>query len=326
MNQSNQMNPAAPPTQMVSGANQLAHFNIRCPACNKLYRVDSREIHSAVPYFDCSACKVRFCFDYPPTNVNKIETRVVSMKDTFQIEDGLDQAELPELRKCPKCEAMNPRLTKECIKCGIIFDKVESVTPEEARLGAIPSLVKAWQDLMSDYDNIKKHMAFVDRCEELQALPYALKKYQTLKEVQPRDVSQNSGLGPSRDLSLKELNSKNPNTNDLNAKDQTSIADQMLKSVLIKNLRQKAESNSFLNQSLKTAESSRILVQDYLRNNVNWPRIQKLAPLVIAGILILVGLSSPSARNMIGFGTAVIFLTLGFRVFLKGRLSLEDFW
>lgn len=314
MNQTNPMNQSASTTQMVSGANQLAHFNIRCPACNKLYRVDSREIHSAVPYFDCNACKVRFCFDYPPSNVNKIETRIVSMKDTFQIEDGIDQSEVPELRKCPKCEAMNPRLTKECIKCGVIFERVESVTPDEARLGAMPSLVKAWQELMSDYDNIKKHVAFVDRCEELQALPYALKKYQTLKELQPREGSQNS-----------ELNSRGPGAAQAPTTGQT-IVDQMLKSVLLKNLRKKTESISFLNGSFKRAEATRIYLRDYLRQNVNWPRIQKLAPLAVAGVLILVGLTSPSARNMIGFGTAIIFLTLGFRVFLKGRLSLEDFW
>lgn len=173
--------------KFVMGANQLAHFNVRCPSCNKLFRIDSREIKSSSPYFDCTACKTRFSFDFPPANVNKIETRVVSQKDTFQLEDSVDQEAMPELRKCPKCASLNPRLSKECIKCGIIFEKVESVPVSDAALGAIPSLVKAWQDLLSDYDNLKKHVAFVDRCEDLQALPYALKKYQSLKEAQPQD-------------------------------------------------------------------------------------------------------------------------------------------
>jgi hypothetical protein len=30
-------------------------------------------------------------------------------------------------------------------------------------------------------------LAFVDRCEDLQALPFALKKYQALREAQPQD-------------------------------------------------------------------------------------------------------------------------------------------
>lgn len=275
-------------TQMVSGANQLAHFNVRCPACNKLYRVDSKEIHSASPHFDCNACKVRFCFDFPPRNVNRIETRVISMKDTFQIEDGLDQSEIPELKTCPKCEARNPRLTKECIKCGIIFEKVEMLTQEDATLGAIPSLVKTWQDLLSDYDNIKKHIAFVDRCEELQALPYALKKYQTLKEAQPQD----------------------------------KVVQEMLPKVLLRNLRKKSESISFLKNAMDSGEKA----MEAVNSRVNWLRIQKVAPIIMGLILALIGLSNPSARNMIGFGVALIFLTLGLRVFLKGRLSLEDFW
>jgi hypothetical protein len=178
---------AKPMQQMVSGANLLAHFNVRCPSCNKLFRIDSREIKSASPYFDCTACKARFAFDYPPENVNRIETRLISQKDTFQLADSLDQEEIPELRKCPKCEALNPRLSKECIKCGVIFERLENLPPADAALGAIPSLVKAWQDLLSDYDNLRKHMAFVDRCEELQALPYALKKYESLREAQPQD-------------------------------------------------------------------------------------------------------------------------------------------
>ncbi|MGZ5279950.1 MAG: hypothetical protein ACXWC9_08410, partial [Pseudobdellovibrionaceae bacterium] len=98
--------------QMVSGANLLAHFNVRCPSCNKLYRIDSREIKSSSPHFDCTACKARFGFDYPPENVNRIETRLVSQKDTFQLDDSVDVSAIPELRKCPKCSSLNPRLSK----------------------------------------------------------------------------------------------------------------------------------------------------------------------------------------------------------------------
>lgn len=266
--------------QMVSGANILAHFNVRCPSCNKLFRVDSREIKSTSPHFDCTACKTRFAFDYPPENVNRIETRVVSQKDTFQLEDSIDHEAVPELRKCPKCSALNPRLSKECIKCGVIFERMESLPAEDAALGAIPSLVKAWQDLMSDYDNLKKHIAFVDRCEDLHALPFALKKYESLKEAQPQD----------------------------------DVAQKMFHRILLRNIKTKAGSISFFQQA-----------QTVLKQ-VNWVRVRKLAPFAVGLCLILVGLSSNVARNMVGVGAAILFLTLGLRVFLKGRLSVEDFW
>lgn len=266
--------------KMVIGANPLAHFNVRCPTCNKLFRIDSREIKSGSPYFDCTACKARFTFDFPPPNVNRIETRVVSQKDTFQLADSVDQEEIKEIRKCPKCLSLNPAISKECLKCGVIFERAESVQPTDAALGAIPSLVKAWQDLLSDYDNLKKHVAFVDRCEDLQALPFALKKYQTLKEAQPQD----------------------------------DLAQKMLHRVLLRKMQGRAAQMGLV-QSLKIQLAK-----------VNWVRVRKLTPLVISGMMILIGVSERSGRNIAGLGAALLFLTVGLTVFTKGRLSFEDFW
>ncbi|MEZ0391155.1 MAG: hypothetical protein ACAH59_02995 [Pseudobdellovibrionaceae bacterium] len=266
--------------KMVIGANTLAHFNVRCPSCNKLFRIDSREIKSSSPYFDCTACKTRFSFDFPPENVNKIETRVVSQKDTFQLADSVDQEAVPELKKCPKCQSLNPRLSKECLKCGVIFERVENLPATDAALGAIPSLVKAWQDLLSDYDNMKKHLAFVHRCEDLQALPYALKKYQSLKEAQPQD----------------------------------DLAQKMFHQVVLKNLKGRAEQQNWYQKT------------QIMLSKVNWPRVRKVSPVALSFLLILIGLFTQSARNMVGVGAAVLFLVIGLTVFFKGRLSLEDFW
>jgi hypothetical protein len=266
--------------KMVIGANPLAHFNVRCPSCNKLFRIDSREIKSSSPHFDCTACKARFSFDFPPTNVNRVETRVVSQKDTFQLADAVDREEIKEIKKCPKCQSLNPALSKECLKCGVIFERAESVQPTDAALGAIPSLVKAWQDLLSDYDNLKKHVAFVDRCEDLQALPFALKKYQSLKEAQPQD----------------------------------DLAQKMLHRVLLRRMQGRAAQigafQTLMTQLLK----------------VNWVRVRKLMPLVLSALMILIGITQNSDRNIAGLGAALLFLTVGLTVFVKGRLSLEDFW
>lgn len=272
--------------KIVVGANQLAHFNVRCPGCNKLFRIASKEIKSSSPYFDCTGCAVRFTFDFPPVSAHKIETRVVSQKDSFQLMDSVDkeeQAAAPSLKSCPKCEAMNPQMSKECLKCGVIFSRVEEL-PMDASLGAIPSLVKAWQDLMSDYSNMTKHVAFVDRCEDLQALPFALKKYETLKEVQPTD----------------------------------SMAQEMFHRVLIRNLQKKVDRISWLTKTRK--------FMTLANGKINWPRVRKLAPFALSAALIVVGLSSPAARNMVGMGAALLFLTIGLTLFIKGRISLEDFW
>lgn len=266
--------------KIVQGANQLLHFNVRCPSCSKLFRVDSREIKSSLPHFDCSSCLTRFTFDFPPSNVNKIETRAISQAETFNLQETEVQPVIGvDLKKCPKCSTLNPKLASECIKCHVIFEKLEDLSMDPAQ-GAFPSLVRAWQELMSDYDNLKKHLAFVDRCEDLQALPFALKKYEILKDAQPQDET----------------------------------AQKMFQNVWVK---------SFAGRV--THQVTQRYLKQYI-DQVNWTRVRKLAPLATGALLILGGLASSGSRNMVGVGAAIIFLTLGFTIFIKGRISLADFW
>lgn len=265
--------------KIVVGANQLQHFNIRCPSCQKLFRVDSREIKSSQPHYDCSSCKGRFTFDFPPSSVNRVETRMVSQAETFALKESTANTAAVmgvDLKKCPKCSAINPKLAGECLKCHVIFEKVEDLVMDPA-LGAFPSLVRAWHELMSDYDNLKKHLAFVDRCEDLQALPFALKKYEILKEAQPQD----------------------------------EVAQKMFQSVWVKALAGRVPGHKYVNQYLA---------------QVNWMRVRKLAPVVFAMIFILSGLAHAGSRNLVGVGAAILFLTLGLTIFIKGRISLADFW
>ncbi|MFN7453875.1 MAG: hypothetical protein ACK5RO_04365 [Pseudobdellovibrionaceae bacterium] len=171
---------------MVQGANLWMHFNVRCPGCSKLFRIDSREIHSSQPEFCCSGCKTEFSFSFPPENLAKIETKIVQ-RTPVEIAKSLKVEQNPEaLRACPKCQTANPKNNVECVSCSVIMDKFGEIAGDQA-LGALPSLNRAWKEILADYTNMQKHLSFVDQCEDLQALPYALKKYQNLKEAQPHD-------------------------------------------------------------------------------------------------------------------------------------------
>jgi hypothetical protein len=292
---------------------QESHFNLRCPACDKLYRIDAREIISSTPHFDCSGCKARFTFNYPPVSFANIETKIVAKKkkaapmaEQLEFMPHLEeQKELPvqfslheeiepvmvkldvkpnvlkmkSFKACPKCQTQNELLNKECDQCGVLFEKVQDV-PMDSKLGVFPSLIKAWQDLMTDYENVTKHIKFVDRCEDLQALPFALKKYEALKEAEPND----------------------------------SLMKQMFHRVLIKSLKTKTENITWLN---KTTE---VLAR------VNWARAWKMAPMAVATGLIVFGLSKHGMRNLVGIGAAILFLNVGLKVFIKGRISAKDFW
>lgn len=156
----------------------------RCPQCHKLYRIDTRDIKSSEPHFRCMVCESSFAFSYPPANPLDVPARLLQAS-LLPSPKSAERRPL-DVKACPKCQALNAKGATECGGCGVIFARLEGL-PLDAKMGALPSLVKAWQDLIADYDNLTKHMAFVHRCEELQAIPYALKKYRDLKEVQPQD-------------------------------------------------------------------------------------------------------------------------------------------
>ena len=159
---------------------------LRCPGCHKLYRIDTRDLKSNSPHFDCVSCHLSFTVEPDSEDTRALKTKTLGHVQ-FSSLSQLNFIEKAEgLKKCPKCETFNPRLVEECRKCGVLFGQIENL-PLDSKLGAFPSLMKAWQDLMADYQNMTKHLAFIDRCEELQSIPFALKKYQDLKEAQPSD-------------------------------------------------------------------------------------------------------------------------------------------
>lgn len=167
----------------------LRVYNMRCPSCAKLYKVEAKDISSSSPHFDCQFCRTQFTFDYPPTHPHSIQTRPLKLAHFSAVSelDFIEGTDKEFVRKCSKCGTLNSKAADECQKCQVIFSKIEGL-PLEQKTGALPSLMRAWQELLGDYENVAKHIAFVDRCEDLQAIPYALRKYQALKEAQPQDT------------------------------------------------------------------------------------------------------------------------------------------
>jgi ribosomal protein L40E len=158
-------------------------LRLRCPSCEKLYRMDTRDVKSSEPHFECLVCQSVFGFEYPTSSPLNVPTKLIRRSQARL--EGKDLRPM-DVKTCPKCAALNAKGSEECRQCGVIFARLNGL-PLDSKMGALPSLVKAWQDLMSDYSNLTKHLHFVNRCEDLQAVPYALKKYQDLKEAQPQD-------------------------------------------------------------------------------------------------------------------------------------------
>jgi hypothetical protein len=182
------MNPETQRHQYVSGADLSAHFNVRCPSCTKLYRVESKNVHNSHPEFNCKKCFSTFSFLNPPQDINNVKTFLVQnprLSDLKSISENSQVAiDKPEevFKKCPRCGLVNPRTFSECLSCHAVFNKeITGLGPNKM------GLTKAWQELVQDYTNLKKHFGFVEACTDLNALPYALKKYEDLKSLQPSD-------------------------------------------------------------------------------------------------------------------------------------------
>jgi len=177
---------------------------VRCPKCSKLYEVSEGDVQSHNPQFDCISCSSRFSFTYPIENPNNVATFLVQVSAeaeaeaesarTFQQEleaqsfAALQQeiektAEKTSTHTCPKCGAINEKKSDECYSCHVIFSRLEQL-PLDPTLKAQPSLVRKWKNLVLNFDNLSLHEDFLKSCHQLDALRFAILKYEELKSAQ----------------------------------------------------------------------------------------------------------------------------------------------
>ena len=55
----------------------MEHLRVRCPACQKLYQVETETIFSQSPHFDCKACHSIFTFQFPALDAEQVPTFLV---------------------------------------------------------------------------------------------------------------------------------------------------------------------------------------------------------------------------------------------------------
>ena len=174
----------------------MEKLRLRCPTCSKLYEVSDSDISSATPHFDCISCASRFTFDYPVRNFKDIATRVIfqnpATPETLSFQQELENqirlhqttsAPQQQSHSCPKCGAANNKGLAECYSCHVIFEKMLEL-PLDPTLRAQPSLVRKWKNLVLNFDNAELHEDFLKSCHELDALRFAILKYEDLQKAQ----------------------------------------------------------------------------------------------------------------------------------------------
>ena len=196
-------------TQRVSES--TVKMRARCPSCSKLYEVASEDLRNEAPLFECVSCHCRFSMEYPPADPMNVLTFIVPLDHVTQenqrsepqesisvaamsapvsrTDAALAAAKEPgvdEMKACPKCAAMNGRRAKECYACHVIFERLEGL-PQDPSLRAQPSLVRKWKNLLENFADSQLHEDFIRSCHELDALKFAVMKYEEIKAAQGGD-------------------------------------------------------------------------------------------------------------------------------------------
>ena len=276
-------------------------LKVRCPHCAKLYEVESEDILSDTPVFQCISCDSHFGFEYPPANPEQVAAFLISTKSVDAPTPALQasvshgaggdllkmQAELfnkavepsadTEMKSCPKCGALNGRRALECYSCHVIFERLEGL-PQDTSLRAQPSLVRKWKNLLENFENSDLHDEFIRSCHELDALRFASMKYEELKTAQGGDA----------------------------------LCDQMIakiNSLMMVGLAQKPTASSQANKHARP----------------KWFKWLFWGPYTTAALMILWGMLSLGHRNLIGVGMALLCMTTGVIYMVRGRVSLSDF-
>lgn len=169
-------------TQRVSES--TVKLKIRCPSCAKLYEVQSEDIHSEAPIFQCVSCDNRFSFEYPPMDPLNVSCFSVNLSEEVTSTSAAQQQE--SMKSCPKCGALNERRSKECYSCHVLFERLDGL-PKDPSLKAQPSLVRKWKNLVENFESDRLHDEFIIACHELDALRFAVLKYEELKAAQGGD-------------------------------------------------------------------------------------------------------------------------------------------
>lgn len=174
-------------------------MKIRCPSCEKLYVVNEADIKSHSPQFDCISCATRFSFSYPPADPEHVLTFAVASAEADQARSFQQELEAQSFaalqqeiesasdkqstKSCAKCGAINEKKATECYSCHVLFERLDQL-PLDPLLRAQPSLVRKWKNLVLNFDNRELHEDFLKSCHQLEALRFAILKYEELQKAQ----------------------------------------------------------------------------------------------------------------------------------------------
>ncbi len=264
----------------------------RCPACMKLFAVDTEVLLAMTragvyrAEFNCTGdlCRTAFAVQLPlPVGYDGVAILPSTQISNGPISGGQPtpaesivptpamKAPLAE-KECPRCNARNVVTMNECVRCGIVFDRFDAAhdlrVEEELALGGTRELAVLWDKVIEDYEDRVRHDRFLNACRDARALSYAAKKYSQILVSAPQD----------------------------------DIARLMRNKVV-----------AFV---AAQAETSKLPIHLGFRI----PKLNSMA-LFMGSLLFVWGLAMPQLKNMMEIGLSMALLAIGVRVALRARIN-----
>jgi len=266
-------------------------FNVRCPECQKLYAVQTNQVLEAQPKFRCASCTTHFSVPVAQALEADVFVGLPVYTDTTIVENVPAQPGPPaktalrqlqtEVFSCPKCFAGYAPGDSECTRCGLVFLKFREQKEEERGFSASPEVRELWEVALTRYENFELHQNFINAAWADRSLEYAANNYRRILDVAPHD--------------------------EMAQKAQRQI-------VALVNTRFEVVTKAVNEKDRKWLDNL-----DFFQGTVTTLRKIKFTSLimVMCGALIVMGLMLPHMRNLIGFGTSILFFVLALRYYFR---------
>jgi uncharacterized Zn finger protein (UPF0148 family) len=197
---------------------------------------------------------------------------------------------------CPKCAQPYVAGKAECSKCGLIFLKFQELEKNKSQrvieksFSPSPELRELWEEVINNYENKETHQNFISAAWSENLLEYAGLKYKNILSILPSDEIALMANNEIQSLSLVKFESYTGNI----TKTDLALAEEDL--------------GASMKSTLNHKYNFQIPIHKF-----------KITYLIyfFCGIVITTGMFMPHMRNLIGFGTSILFFVVALRYYFR---------
>lgn len=273
---------------------QKSRLRVRCPHCYKLYSVSSDEVHEARPKFECTDCHGRFWIAYAESleHASGVIGFPLEEKSSPNTQKNSEPATKPFA--CPKCGEAYAGGDRECTRCGVFFDKFSAGEVKRTEPSSSPELKDLWETALNEYDNFERHRQFLVYAQAEGNLEFALSKYDLILSSCPTDNVAMQARTEAKALLVARAEARMP-------------------------IPGVATSYPATSKRVSELSGQRMPISSVFAHiplRIPGVRFSTLI-MFMCGVVIAMGLFVPGLRNLVGFGSSILFFILALRYYFR---------